>query len=71
MHLAFQVPIIGVLGSGGGFRAMTCLSGAVKALQESGILDCTTYIAGLSGSSWSVFIIFAPSFVSCEISDAL
>ena len=47
-----QVPIVGVLGSGGGFRAMTCLSGAVKALQETGILDCATYISGLSGSSW-------------------
>uniref|UniRef100_A0A0P4VYZ5 Phospholipase A2 n=1 Tax=Scylla olivacea TaxID=85551 RepID=A0A0P4VYZ5_SCYOL len=54
-----QVPIIGVLGSGGGFRAMTCLSGAVKALQETGILDCTTYISGLSGSSWYISTLFA------------
>lgn len=54
-----QVPIIGVLGSGGGFRAMTCLSGAVKALQEQGILDCATYISGLSGSSWYISTLFA------------
>ncbi|KAK3879753.1 hypothetical protein Pcinc_015739 [Petrolisthes cinctipes] len=54
-----QVPIIGILGSGGGFRAMTCLSGAVKALQETGILDCATYIAGLSGSSWYISTLFA------------
>ncbi|XP_045107794.1 cytosolic phospholipase A2-like isoform X2 [Portunus trituberculatus] len=54
-----QVPIIGVLGSGGGFRAMTCLSGAVKALQETGILDCATYITGLSGSSWYISTLFA------------
>lgn len=56
-----QVPIIGVLGSGGGFRAMTCLSGAVKALQETGILDCATYIAGLSGSSWYISTLYAHS----------
>nr|AWU67131.1 putative phospholipase A2 [Crangon crangon]AWU67132.1 putative phospholipase A2 [Crangon crangon] len=54
-----QVPIIGILGSGGGFRAMTCLSGAVKALQETGILDCATYIAGLSGSSWYISTLYA------------
>merc|ERR1719259_99366 len=47
-----QVPIVAVLGSGGGFRAMMCLGAAVKALQESGVLDCVTYLAGLSGSSW-------------------
>ncbi|XP_068233660.1 uncharacterized protein [Palaemon carinicauda] len=54
-----QVPILGILGSGGGFRAMTCLSGAVKALQETGILDCATYIAGLSGSSWYISTLYA------------
>lgn len=54
-----QVPILGILGSGGGFRAMTCLSGAVKALQESKVLDCATYIAGLSGSSWYISTLYA------------
>ncbi|XP_018011748.1 cytosolic phospholipase A2 isoform X2 [Hyalella azteca] len=49
-----QVPIMAVLGSGGGFRAMMCLSGAVKALHETGVLDCATYISGLSGSSWYI-----------------
>ncbi|KAF2356544.1 C2 domain [Trinorchestia longiramus] len=49
-----QVPIVAVLGSGGGFRAMICLSGAVKALFETGVLDCATYISGLSGSSWYI-----------------
>ncbi|XP_042204913.1 cytosolic phospholipase A2-like isoform X3 [Homarus americanus] len=54
-----QVPIISILGSGGGFRAMTCLSGAIKALHESGILDCATYISGLSGSSWYISTLYA------------
>lgn len=47
-----QVPVIAVLGSGGGFRAMVGFSGVMKALYESGVLDCVTYIAGLSGSTW-------------------
>ena len=31
---------------------MCGLSGVFCALQEAGILDCATYITGLSGSSW-------------------
>lgn len=54
-----QVPIMAVLGSGGGFRAMICLSGAVKALYESGVLQCASYISGLSGSSWYISNLYA------------
>lgn len=49
---SLQVPVIAILGSGGGFRAMVGFAGVMKALYESGILDCATYIAGLSGSTW-------------------
>lgn len=50
-----QVPVIAIAGSGGGFRAMVGFSGVMKALFESGVLDCATYVAGLSGSTWSDF----------------
>ena len=46
--------MIGIMGSGGGFRAVCGLSGVFCALQESGILDCSSYVTGLSGSSWYV-----------------
>ncbi|KAL3846623.1 hypothetical protein ACJMK2_017598 [Sinanodonta woodiana] len=49
-----EVPTISVIGSGGGFRAMIGLSGVLKALSDSGILQCTTYLCGLSGSSWHI-----------------
>ncbi|XP_022328610.1 cytosolic phospholipase A2-like [Crassostrea virginica] len=47
-----DVPNIGVIGSGGGFRAMTAYSGVFSALVDSHILDMTTYAGGLSGSAW-------------------
>lgn len=47
-----KVPTVGVIGSGGGFRAMVAYSGVFNALKKSGILDVTSYVAGLSGSSW-------------------
>jgi phospholipase A2 len=41
-----------VILSGGGNRAMFSSCGFVQGLQEIGILDATTYIAALSGSTW-------------------
>nr|XP_002127884.2 cytosolic phospholipase A2 isoform X4 [Ciona intestinalis] len=66
-----ETPTIAILGSGGGFRAMTGMSGAVKALNDSGILNCATYICGLSGSSWYLSVLFAhgdfPSVGTSEV----
>ncbi|XP_012988747.2 cytosolic phospholipase A2 [Esox lucius] len=58
-----EVPTIAILGSGGGFRAMVGFSGVMKALSDSGILDCATYIAGLSGSTWYMSMLYShPEF---------
>ncbi|KAM9324532.1 cytosolic phospholipase A2 [Gastrophryne carolinensis] len=58
-----DVPVIAVLGSGGGFRAMVGFSGVLKALYESGVLDCVTYLAGLSGSTWYMSTLYShPDF---------
>uniref|UniRef100_A0A8C1YB93 Phospholipase A2 n=1 Tax=Cyprinus carpio TaxID=7962 RepID=A0A8C1YB93_CYPCA len=58
-----EVPTIGILGSGGGFRAMVGFSGVMKALYESGVLDCATYVAGLSGSTWYMSMLYShPEF---------
>ncbi|GFO49455.1 phospholipase a2 [Plakobranchus ocellatus] len=51
-----EVPVIAVIGSGGGFRAMTAYSGAFSALAQLGVLDMTTYVAGLSGSACNSII---------------
>uniref|UniRef100_A0A669DXW4 Phospholipase A2 n=1 Tax=Oreochromis niloticus TaxID=8128 RepID=A0A669DXW4_ORENI len=57
------VPVVAIAGSGGGFRAMVGFSGVMKALFESGVLDCATYIAGLSGSTWYMSTLYAnPDF---------
>ncbi|KAM8929999.1 cytosolic phospholipase A2 [Pelodytes ibericus] len=58
-----EVPVIALLGSGGGFRAMVGFAGVLKALFESGVLDCVTYIAGLSGSTWYMSTLYShPDF---------
>uniref|UniRef100_A0A7S2SFB5 Lysophospholipase n=1 Tax=Rhizochromulina marina TaxID=1034831 RepID=A0A7S2SFB5_9STRA len=45
---------IAVSGSGGGLRAMVAFSASLLALQHGGVLDATTYVAGLSGSTWTL-----------------
>ncbi|AWP10695.1 putative cytosolic phospholipase A2 [Scophthalmus maximus] len=54
-----EVPVIAIAGSGGGFRAMVGFAGVMKALFESGVLDCATYVAGLSGSTWYMSTLYS------------
>uniref|UniRef100_UPI00398E7C70 cytosolic phospholipase A2 zeta-like isoform X2 n=1 Tax=Pristiophorus japonicus TaxID=55135 RepID=UPI00398E7C70 len=56
-----QVPVIAVLGSGGATRAMTSLYGALLGLQRLQILDCITYIIGVSGSTWCMSTLYQDS----------
>ncbi len=49
-----KVPTIAIVCSGGGYRAMLYALGALKGFQESGVLDLSTYLVGLSGSTWAI-----------------
>ncbi|XP_041121937.1 cytosolic phospholipase A2 zeta-like [Polyodon spathula] len=49
-----EVPVVAVVGSGGGVRAMTSLLGSLLGLQRLDLLDTVTYIAGVSGSTWAM-----------------
>ncbi|XP_065797485.1 cytosolic phospholipase A2 delta [Muntiacus reevesi] len=49
-----EVPVIGIMATGGGTRAMTSLYGHLLALQKLGLLDCVTYFSGISGSTWTM-----------------
>ena len=53
------MPNVAILGSGGGFRAMVSLSGVFCALKDMGVLDCTMYAAGLSGSAWYLSTLYS------------
>ncbi|XP_045863234.1 cytosolic phospholipase A2 zeta isoform X2 [Meles meles] len=53
-----QVPVVAVLGSGGGTRAMSSLYGSLAGLQELGLLDTVTYLSGVSGSTWCISTLY-------------
>lgn len=47
-----RTPRIAFCGSGGGYRAMVCSMGSLVGAEKIGLMDCATYYAGLSGSTW-------------------
>lgn len=47
-----DVPMIAVCGSGGGLRALVAGAASYLSIQETGLFDCATYSAGVSGSCW-------------------
>ncbi|KAJ2964089.1 hypothetical protein NQZ79_g933 [Umbelopsis isabellina] len=49
-----DLPVVGVASSGGGLRAMIGNAGYLKAMEDSGVLDCTMYTAAVSGSTWTL-----------------
>uniref|UniRef100_A0A673H464 Phospholipase A2, group IVF, tandem duplicate 2 n=1 Tax=Sinocyclocheilus rhinocerous TaxID=307959 RepID=A0A673H464_9TELE len=49
-----QVPLVAVVCSGGGTRAMTGTFGGLRALQKLQLLDTVSYITGISGSTWTM-----------------
>ncbi len=49
-----KIPVISFVGSGGGYRAMLCTTGSMVGAEKIGLLDVTTYITALSGSTWAL-----------------
>nr|DBA14111.1 TPA: hypothetical protein GDO54_005124 [Pyxicephalus adspersus] len=53
-----EAPVVAVLGSGGGTRAMTSFYGSLLGLQDLKILDSVTYLSGVSGSTWCMCTLY-------------
>ncbi|XP_063015616.1 cytosolic phospholipase A2 epsilon-like [Melospiza melodia melodia] len=49
-----EVPVVAVVTAAGGVRSMTAMFGSLLALQELGVLDCVSYISGLSATTWTM-----------------
>ena len=49
-----DVPLIALGGSGGGYRAMYGFAAFISASRKLGLWDCLTWVAGVSGSCWTL-----------------
>ncbi|EJU04124.1 FabD/lysophospholipase-like protein [Dacryopinax primogenitus] len=54
-----DIPVVALACSGGGYRAMFNTVGSLLAAQNSGLLDVTTYLAGISGSCWAITTLYS------------
>ncbi|CCG83017.1 Putative uncharacterized protein [Taphrina deformans PYCC 5710] len=57
-----DVPLIGIAASGGGLRACLNTTSVYEIMQDEGILDLSTYLAGVSGSTWAQALLYSKAF---------
>ncbi|KAM9294404.1 cytosolic phospholipase A2 delta-like [Gastrophryne carolinensis] len=67
-----EVPVVAIMATGGGARAMSCLNSHLCGLQKLGLLDCVSYIAGASGSTWAMSKLYEdPEWSQKELSESI
>uniref|UniRef100_U3ILJ3 Phospholipase A2 n=1 Tax=Anas platyrhynchos platyrhynchos TaxID=8840 RepID=U3ILJ3_ANAPP len=49
-----EVPLVAIMTTGGGTRALTAMYAHLLSVQELNVLDCVSYITGLSGTTWTM-----------------
>ncbi|XP_076809591.1 cytosolic phospholipase A2-like [Clavelina lepadiformis] len=54
-----ETPVVSMVTSGGGYRAVVGMCGAMEALNDAGLMNIFTYAAGLSGSAWYLQSVYA------------
>ncbi|KAH8099985.1 FabD/lysophospholipase-like protein [Cristinia sonorae] len=53
-----DLPVVAIAGSGGGYRAMLNTVGSLIGAQATGVLPCTSYVAGVSGHCWALAVMY-------------
>ncbi|NWJ06134.1 PA24E phospholipase, partial [Crypturellus undulatus] len=59
-----EVPVVAIITTGGGLKSMTGLYGSLQALKKLNLLDCITYISGLSGTTWTMANLYRDAYWS-------
>uniref|UniRef100_A0A8C2TRB4 Phospholipase A2 n=1 Tax=Coturnix japonica TaxID=93934 RepID=A0A8C2TRB4_COTJA len=49
-----EVPVVAIMTTGGGTRALTAMYAHLLSVQDLNVLDCVSYITGLSGTTWTM-----------------
>uniref|UniRef100_A0A669PN16 Phospholipase A2 n=1 Tax=Phasianus colchicus TaxID=9054 RepID=A0A669PN16_PHACC len=49
-----EVPVVAIMTTGGGTRALTAMYAHLLSVQELNVLDCVSYVTGLSGTTWTM-----------------
>nr|XP_019580981.1 PREDICTED: cytosolic phospholipase A2 epsilon [Rhinolophus sinicus] len=67
-----EVPLIAIMATGGGTRSMTAMYGHLLGLQKLNLLNCSSYITGLSGATWTMATLYRdPEWSSKNLEPAI
>nr|XP_060616827.1 cytosolic phospholipase A2 epsilon-like [Anolis sagrei ordinatus] len=61
-----EVPVVAIMTTGGGFRALTALYVHLLTIQSLDVLDCIFYLTGLSGTTWTMSHLYEDPYWSCK-----
>ncbi|XP_029141207.1 cytosolic phospholipase A2 epsilon-like [Protobothrops mucrosquamatus] len=59
-----EVPVVALMTTAGGVRSMTAMYGSLLGLQKLNLLQCISYITGLSGTTWSMINLYRDPYWS-------
>ncbi|XP_032069314.1 cytosolic phospholipase A2 epsilon-like [Thamnophis elegans] len=59
-----EVPVVALMTTAGGVRSMTAMYGSLLGLQKLNLLQCVSYITGLSGTTWAMINLFRDPYWS-------
>ncbi|XP_039190606.1 cytosolic phospholipase A2 epsilon-like [Crotalus tigris] len=59
-----EVPVFAIMTTGGSMRSLTACFGSLRGLQKLNLLDCATYLSGLSGTTWTMAKLYKDAYWS-------
>ncbi|XP_048342722.1 cytosolic phospholipase A2 epsilon-like [Sphaerodactylus townsendi] len=59
-----EIPVVAIMTVGGSTRSLTSLYGSLQGLKKLNIIDCTTYLSGFSGTTWTMVNLYKDAYWS-------
>ncbi|KAM9149393.1 cytosolic phospholipase A2 epsilon-like [Pangshura tecta] len=59
-----EIPVVAIMTTGGGMRSFTTTYGSLLGLKKLNVLDCATYLSGLSGTTWTMSNLYKDAYWS-------
>ncbi|XP_075783321.1 cytosolic phospholipase A2 epsilon isoform X3 [Pelodiscus sinensis] len=59
-----EIPVVAIMTTGGGMRSFTTTYGSLLGLKKLNVLDCATYLSGLSGTTWTMSNLYEDAYWS-------
>ncbi|XP_063149473.1 cytosolic phospholipase A2 epsilon-like [Candoia aspera] len=59
-----EVPVVAIMTTGGSMRSLTACYGSLRGLQKLNLIDCATYMTGLSGTTWTMAKLYKDAYWS-------